>query len=245
MHVEKTYSHKLGFEHIEREKPHLLRELIEAINAIGAVECLAKESKEASKQSAWGGLLFSPRSINRRFKEILYPLGWAQLNPKTQKYVQPILKFQDGTTRRSADRFRQMDGLKERVGLEIQFGKYAFMGYDIFSKMIIFNKKGVIDYGIEIVPVQRMIECMSTGVSAFEHLMIDFDNRGEADIDIPVLVIGIDATAHEWAEVADIQHLYKLDPVTARQRYPQIGINSLKGANPGPKPGLPDKDENN
>jgi hypothetical protein len=29
--------------------------------------------------------------------------------------------------------FRAMDGVKNGVGLEIQFGKYAFMGYDILS----------------------------------------------------------------------------------------------------------------
>jgi len=33
---------------------------------------------------------------------------------------------------------------------------------------------------------------MSSGVSYFEQLVWDLENRGEADIDIPVMIIGID-----------------------------------------------------
>jgi len=128
-----------------------------------------------------------------------------------------------------------MDGLKDRVGLELQFGKYAFMGYDIFSKMIIFKNQGLIDYGIEIVLTQEMIDCMSTGISAFEHIMIDFEHRGEADIDIPVLVLGMSPTQQEWEEVFALQELFRNDPRAAREQYPNIGNSDLRGARPGPK----------
>jgi hypothetical protein len=50
--------------------------------------------------------------------------------------------------------FRAMDGVKDGVGLEIQSGKYAFMGYDILSKMPIFAARGTIDCGIEVVPMK-------------------------------------------------------------------------------------------
>lgn len=127
-----------------------------------------------------------------------------------------------------------MDGVKNRVGLEIQFGKYAFMGYDIFSKMIIFKNLNVIDCGIEIVLAQEMVNCMSIGVSAFEHLMVDFKYRGEADIDIPVLVLGIGPTEAEWEKVYEIQEMFKTDPEAARNLYPMIGSSRLFGTKPGP-----------
>src|SRR5262249_6659431 len=151
---------------LSKERPHLLEELTSCVESVNAVQCLTKESKEASKIRTWGGLLFSPRAINAQFKSILYPAGWAKWDAEKGKYGEHTLTFSDGTTRRGDDRVRRIDGIKERVGLEIQMGKYAFMGYDVFSKMIIFKNKNLIDYGIEIVLVQQMIDRMSTGVSA-------------------------------------------------------------------------------
>lgn len=99
-----------------------------------------------------------------------------------------------------------MDGVKNGVGLEIQFGKYAFMGYDILSKPI-FAAKGMIDCGIEVVSMKslstgKLSETvlveeatgyrMSTGVSFFEQIKADLEARGAADLDIPVLILGID-----------------------------------------------------
>lgn len=231
MQILKQHSHKQGLEQLTQHRPHLVEEIREAIESVSAPECLTKITKEQSKINRWGGLLFSPPAINAAFKTILYPQGWASwIN---QRYVQPRLKFANKGG--GIDRFREMDGLKERVGLEIQMGKYAFMGYDVFSKMVIFRNQKVIDFGIEIVLVQEMIECMSTGVSAFEHLMIDFEYRGEADIDVPVWIVGIGATPAEWAEVQAIQDLFRHDPEAAKLQYPQIGKKDLKGTIPGPK----------
>ncbi len=236
MQVIKYYSHKQGYELLKRDKQALLPEIEAAIQAINAIDCLTKISNEKTKQAKWAGLLFSPRTINHYFRtELLYPSGWVAWDPQRQKYVEPALYFPGAGMIGRTDRYRKMDGIKDRVGLEIQMGKYAFMGYDIFSKMIIFKNKGLIDYGIEITPVQEMIDCMSTGVSAFEHLMIDFEHRGEADIDIPVLILGIGPTQSEWDDVRELQRLYRQNPADLRLKYPGIGSNDLKGSKPGPK----------
>jgi len=87
-----------------------------------------------------------------------------------------------------------MDFIKKRVGVEVQFGKYAFMVYNVCAKMTIFHKLGVIDVGIEIVPVKLFAKEMSTGVSYFEQFVWDLEHRGVADIDIPVLVLGVTAS---------------------------------------------------
>lgn len=86
-----------------------------------------------------------------------------------------------------------MDFVKERIGVEVQFGKYSFMVYNVCAKMTIFHNLDLIDYGIEIVPIKSLSVEMSTGVSYFEQFVWDLENRGVADIDVPVLVIGIDA----------------------------------------------------
>jgi hypothetical protein len=80
-----------------------------------------------------------------------------------------------------------MDFTKNHVGVEVQFGKYAFMVYNVCAKMTIFHNLGVIKVGIEIVPIKLLAEEMSTGVSYFEQFVWDLEHRGVADIDIPVL----------------------------------------------------------
>jgi len=55
-----------------------------------------------------------------------------------------------------------------------------------------FHNLDLIGYEIEIIPVKSLSAEMSTGVSYFEQFVWDLENRGVADIDIPVLIIGID-----------------------------------------------------
>lgn len=65
------------------------------------------------------------------------------------------------------------------------------MVYNVCAKMTIFRNQGLIDVGIEIVPVKALADDMSTGVSYFEQIVWDLEARGVADIDIPVLILGI------------------------------------------------------
>ena len=89
--------------------------------------------------------------------------------------------------------FREIDFVKNRIGVEVQFGKYAFMVYNVCAKMTIFHKLDVIDVGVEIVPLKAFANEMSTGVSYFEQFLWDLEHRGVADIDIPVLILGVTA----------------------------------------------------
>ena len=84
-----------------------------------------------------------------------------------------------------------MDFIKNNVGVEVQLGKYAFMVYNVSAKMTIFHNLGYINVGVEIVPIKALADNMSSGVSYFEQLVWDLTHRGVADIDIPVLILGI------------------------------------------------------
>lgn len=89
--------------------------------------------------------------------------------------------------------FREMDFVKQRLGIEVQFGEYAFMVYNVCAKMTIFHNLGHINHGVEIVPVKAFADGMSTGVSYFEQFIWDLEHRGVSNIDIPVMILGIDA----------------------------------------------------
>ncbi len=93
----------------------------------------------------------------------------------------------------SAGAFGARAPARKKLGIEVQFGKYAFMVYNVCAKMTIFHNLGHIDHGIEIVPVKSFANEMSTGVSYFEQFVWDLDRRGVSNIDIPVMILGIDA----------------------------------------------------
>jgi hypothetical protein len=57
--------------------------------------------------------------------------------------------------------------------------------------MTIFHNQGFIDVGVEIVPVKELAYEMPSGVSYFEQFVWGLDYRGVANIDIPVLILGI------------------------------------------------------
>lgn len=91
--------------------------------------------------------------------------------------------------------FRDMDFVKPntKLGIEVQFAG-TLMVYNVCAKMTIFSKMGVIDAkSIEIVPVKNFADEMSTGVSYFEQFAWDLEHRGTSNIDVPVLILGIDA----------------------------------------------------
>lgn len=67
------------------------------------------------------------------------------------------------------------------------------MVYNVCAKMTIFKNFGHIDSGVEVVPTKQFAGQMSTGVSYFEQIVWDLGHRGAADIDVPALILGIDA----------------------------------------------------
>ncbi len=188
MIVAGEFSFNGGKEAVVSKYPRLLKEIKRAIAAVNAAEHLTKKSLEKTMS---GRLLYSPASLNKAFKEQFGAMAWknykVKCNYPTRYYTR---NYKPKDLNKGA--FRDMDFVKEKLGVEIQFGKYAFMVYNVCAKMTIFNKLGVIDTGVEIVPIKQFAEQMSTGVSYFEQFVWDLEARGGADIDIPVLILGID-----------------------------------------------------
>ncbi|MBI2128991.1 restriction endonuclease [Candidatus Woesearchaeota archaeon] len=181
------YSFKNGEEIINKKYSKELKEIKEVISKINAENYLTKESKEKTMP---GEMLYSPVELNKAFKDEFSKLGWKN-HKITCDY--PKKFYVEGYTTKSPKNppYRDMDFVKNRLGVEVQFGKYSFMVYNVCAKMTIFNKLNIIDVGVEIVPIKELANMMSTGVSYFEQFVWDLEKRGIADIDIPVLILGI------------------------------------------------------
>jgi len=188
MRIVGIYSFNQGKEIIEKKYSALLKEVKGIISQVEAKRFKTKKSKEKTMR---GKILYSPIALNKSFQKKFMKLGWKNqrvLCDYPTQYYTPDYK----PSRLGKGAFREMDFIKGRLGIEVQFGKYAFMVYNVCAKMTIFHKLGYIDAGIEIVPVKKFADQMSTGVSYFEQFVWDLEKRGVADIDLPVLILGID-----------------------------------------------------
>lgn len=189
MRIVGVYSFKQGQEVLEAEFTTELQE-VEVKEIITAVDAAEHKTKVSKEKTMPGKVLYKPGSMNRAFKREFGQRGWKTYKVLseypvefyTSDYVRP------GTVRGA---FREIDFVKNKVGVEVQFGKYAFMVYNVCAKMTIFHKLGIIDVGVEIVPIKQLANDMSTGVSYFEQFVWDLEHRGVADIDIPVLILGV------------------------------------------------------
>jgi hypothetical protein len=183
------YSFKKGLDEVTKRYPYLLAEIKDAITAVDASKARTKLSREKTRV---GRTLYSPVALNKTFQKELYPKGWKNLSVDCEY---PTTHYLEDYEIRSSLKgaFRDMDFVKDGLGVEVQFGKYSFMVYNVCAKTTIFRNLGFINCGIEIVPVKALALEMSSGVSYFEQFVWDLESRGVADIDIPVLIVGIDA----------------------------------------------------
>jgi hypothetical protein len=184
-----VYSHKNGLEVVQNRYPKEWAEIQSVIGAVDASLVLSKISKEKTMP---GKKLYAPNRLNELFKIEFKKLGWKSRAIKVQTKVKV-----EGSSERIHKGFRAMDFVKNKLGVEVQFGKYAFMVYNVAAKMTIFHNKGIIDAGVEIVPMKSMANLMSTGVCFLEQFKTDQEMRGVADIDIPVLIVGVDDPKRE------------------------------------------------
>ncbi len=181
------YSFKGGREIIESNYGAEIQDIIEII---AAVDSQVHKTKVSREKTMPGKMLYKPGSLNRAFKQEFGARGWQKHKIYCEYSIEDYVPgYVVTTSTRGA--FREIDFVKNRVGVEVQFGKYAFMAYNISAKMTIFHNVDLIDVGVEIVPLKGFANEMSTGVSYFEQLVWDLKSRGIADIDIPVLILGI------------------------------------------------------
>ncbi|MBE7467959.1 MAG: restriction endonuclease [Anaerolineae bacterium] len=182
------YSFKGGKEFIETK---FAVELAETKQIIAAVDGSTYKIGINQKNAALEQVLYDPASLSRAFSIEFEARHWQKGKIRceypTEYYVHGYVPATFPN-----DTYREIDFVKNRVGIGLQFSKYASsMVYNVCAKMTIFHNLDLIDVGIEIVPLKGFADDMSTGVSYFEQFVWDLEHRGVADIDIPVLILGI------------------------------------------------------
>ena len=201
MKIVETYSHLNGLEFLCYRYPNIWDELTEIIGAVDAESCRTKISKEKTKI---GKVLYSPIDMNKAFKELLEAKTWEE--SRTQYYVTANVKLARETLTLSATEqkkiiedagetahftYNQTDFVKNRIAVEVQFGKYAFVAYDLFVKHMAFYVGNQIDLGIEILPMKSLTSNMSSGVAYYEGEVYNVIRQGRNTPAVPLVIIGI------------------------------------------------------
>lgn len=202
MKIANIYNHLNGYEYMLVHRRQLWGEIENAIHSINANNFI-KYSKAKAK---FGKPLYDQKSINKQFKNILFPLGWSSV--KTPYYVTgDIDTAKTIATIRDKEKQRQIiknngfeaystnnevDFVKDRVAVEVQFGKYFSVAYDLHVKHTFYFLRDDIDVGIEIIPTRAMMLKMDTGVAWFENEVANVIREGRSNPTVPIVMIGIE-----------------------------------------------------
>ena len=179
MRIVYQYSHLGGSEILQVRYPDIDAEIREVIAEVRAETTnVGKERTMRERQ------LYSPIDMNRQFKSAFETRGYKEIRD-----TYTITIPNSDTQIRGA--FKQIDFVKSQVLVEVQFGKYAFMFYDMAKFQYFFNENKA-DVGVEFVPCHTLHKQMSTGVSYGEQLVYDIERLKRHFPAVPVKVILVD-----------------------------------------------------
>lgn len=201
MNIIETYSHLNGLEFLLVHKPALWKEIQIVIASVDAEKCKTKVSKEKNMK---GKLLYSPIAMNNAFKDLLRAKNWEESRvsywvTKNEKLIRKTLTLSPEEQRKEIAAagdipifsYNQTDFVKDRVAVEVQFGKYSFVAYDLFVKHLAFYIGDHIDVGVEILPMKQLQSQMSSGVAYYEGELYNVVRQGRGVPAVPLVIIGI------------------------------------------------------
>lgn len=171
--------------------------------SVDAEICKTKVSKE---KTMTGKLLYSPIDMNSAFSKLLRANQWAESRvsywvTKNEKLIRKTLTIPAEEQKKEIETageipifsYNQTDFMKDRVAVEVQFGKYSFVAYDLFVKHLAFYVGDRIDVGVEILPMKSLQAQMSSGVGYYEGELYNIVRQGRGVPAVPLIIIGIAA----------------------------------------------------
>ena len=201
MRVKARYSHLNGEEYLLVHRKYLWEEVQDVIAGVDALACCTKVSREKTMR---GKMLFSPVDMNRAYKDGLQARGWKERRNTfwvtwEEKLLRGIYGLPEWDQKRAKKKagqtpimsYNQTDFVKDRVAVEVQFGKYAFVAHDLFVKHLSFYVSAIIDVGIEILPMKELEREISSGVPYYERDLLNVIRQGRGVPAVPLVLLGV------------------------------------------------------
>lgn len=201
MRIAAYYSHLNGLEFLQVHQPGIWNEIQAVVASVNASKCKTKVSKE---KNMVGNLLYSPKDMNKAMRNGFERRKWKE--SRVSYWVTQDAKLIRRTMQMSADEqriqieeagckpifsYNQTDFVKSRVAVEVQFGKYAFVAFDLFVKHLAFYVRDVIDVGVEILPMKELQSEMSSGPGYYEGELYNLIREGRGVPAVPLVLVGV------------------------------------------------------
>ncbi len=201
MKIATQYSHLNGLEFLLVHHQGLWAEIQDVIARLDAASCRTKISREKRTKDR---VLYSPIALNKAMANGFQERGWgerrtgywvtseAKLIRRTMNMVPAEQRAEiEAAGLKPISSYNQTDFVKQRVAVEVQFGKYAFVAYDLFVKHMAFYVGDVIDVGVEIMPMKSLQSEMSSGVAYYEGELYNIIRGGRGVPAVPLVLIGV------------------------------------------------------
>jgi len=201
MEIKAKYSHLNGEEYLMVHRKELWEEVQDVIASVDAKACKTKVSKEIRMR---GRNLYSPKDMNLMFRAGFTARHWEERRntfwtTDDEKLLRRIYGLSPEKQKRAIKKakrepimsYNQTDFVKDRVSVEIQFGKYAFVAHDLFVKHLSFYVSDEIDVGIEVLPMKALEKEMSSGVPYYERDLLNVLRQGRGVPAVPLVLIGV------------------------------------------------------
>lgn len=201
MRIVETYSHLNGLEYLLVHKPSMWKEIQTVVKSVDAAKCKTKKSKEVRMKDK---LLYSPKDMNAAMKKGFQARSWEERRvsywvTKNARLIRQTLQMSPEEQKKEIEAagevaissYNQTDFVKDRVAVEVQFGKYSFVAFDLFVKHLAFYVGDVIDVGIEILPMKELQKDMSSGPSYYEGELYNLIREGRGVPGVPLILVGV------------------------------------------------------
>ena len=208
MQIIEIYSHLNGEEYLIVHHPELYAEIRRIIGLIDATGCRTKKSREKTMP---GKMILAPKKLNACFKSEFGKEGWGESVYRycvttDRALMQQMLGMEFSEQKefmvsRGIEKplvsYKQTDFVKDKVAVEVQFGEHAIDAFGILAKHLLFYSGGIINVGVEILPMKAMLRDpaggrqMSTGIAYFEGEVYNILRHGRSSPPVPLLVIGV------------------------------------------------------
>lgn len=213
MRIAFQYNYLNAREFLIVNRPSEFEEIRHSLSQIDANQYL----KISCDKNKLGQVLYRQSDINSELKRILRRLNWGERKEyyyvtDDEQTTRALIHVHDRAQQRRIiseahhDYYltnNQIDFQKERIAVEVQFGKYFSVAYDLHVKHTFFFSRNDIDVGIEIIPTKAMEEHMDAGVSWYENEVTNVIREGRTNPPVPILILGIEPETFTSNEPTD------------------------------------------
>ena len=197
MQVVSTYSHLGGKEFLLVRRAQIWDEIVAVVESVDAASCSQEGRKGEAKYRA--------RLLNESMSDGFVSHGWDKHSrlkfsvTSDEHVLRSIVEFKqheqqkviDDAGLSRIDSYYESDFTKDEVAVEVQFGPIDSMSHDIFVKHPVQFFSGMINVGVEIVPMKELQASMSASEGYYEVSLFNILRHGRNVPAVPLVLIGV------------------------------------------------------